>query len=98
MTIIYEQTFNQQRLYFEKIFAITHKEGQQTYLFYTMSANNAHRIGMIEILIDEELSDEEQLVFDRGELQVPSNVGESSRNNGPINIGGGYNYLLTSFE
>ncbi len=63
-----------------------------------MSANNAHRIGAFEILIDETLSDEEQLVFDRGELSVPSNFDAPGSNNGPINIGGGYNYLLTTFE
>ena len=53
---------------------------------------------MFEVLIDEKLGDQEQIVIDYGELAVPSNADSPSLNDGPINIGGGYNYLLTSFE
>ena len=63
-----------------------------------MSSNLAHRVGMIEVLIDEAKSDEEQLVLDRGELAVPDNSDLPSKNEGPINLGGGDTYLLTTFE
>ena len=51
---------------------------------------------MFEILINESLTDNEQLVIDYGELDVP--VGDESQNYGPLNIGGGDGYLLTFFD
>lgn len=72
--------------------------GRQYYIFYTMSSNQAHRVGMIEVLIDEELADEEQLVIDRGELNVPSNEEAAAQNFGPITLGGGDIYLLANFD
>ena len=64
-----------------------------------MSSNDAHRIGMFEVLIDENKSDSEQLVIDWGELAV-SDIDASlqSQNYGPIRLGGGHNYLLTTHE
>lgn len=53
MTQLWEKTFEQQRFYFEEIFVISKNEGKQAYIFYTMSENRVHRIGMIEVLIDE---------------------------------------------
>ena len=53
---------------------------------------------MLEVLIDEAKTNEEQLIFDRGELQVPDNSDEPALNNGPISLGGGDKYLLTTFE
>lgn len=38
-----------------------------------MSSEIAHRIGMIEVLLDEALENAEQVVLDRGELAVPDN-------------------------
>ena len=63
-----------------------------------MSSNTIHRIGMIEVLIDEGLPNEEQVVLDRGELSVPDNEEETASNQGPIKLGGGEKYLLTTFE
>ena len=51
---------------------------------------------MFEVLINESLPDNQQLVIDYGELDVP--VGDLSSNYGPINIGGGGDYLLTFFD
>lgn len=70
----------------------------QVYIFYTMSSNNANRIGMFEALIDETKGDAEQLVLDWGELAVPSNTEDPFSNSGPIRLGGGENFLLTTFE
>lgn len=55
-------------------------------------------MGMIEVLIDETKTDKEQLIIDRGELTVPDNSESRSTNNGPLKLGGGSNYLLTTFE
>ena len=63
-----------------------------------MNSNLANRIGMLEILIDEAKTDEEQLVLDRGELAVPDNNDSPSLNEGPIKLGGGSAFLLTTFE
>ena len=71
-------------------------EGEQVYFFYTISSNTVHALGMFEVLIDEELDDKDQLVIDYGELEVP--VGDESNNYGPLNIGGGENYLPTFFD
>lgn len=43
----------------------------QDYVFYTMSFYDVHRVGMLEVLVDELKSDSEQLVIDWGELAVP---------------------------
>ena len=51
---------------------------------------------MFEVLIDEGLQDNQQLVIDYGELDVP--VGDESKNYGPLNIGGSEDYLLTFFD
>ena len=53
---------------------------------------------MIEVLIDEGLPNEEQVVLDRGELSVPDSEEETASNQGPIKLGGGEKYLLTTFE
>jgi len=53
---------------------------------------------MLEVLIDEAKSDAEQLIIDRGELAVPDNSDAPGSNSGPINLGGGDKYLLTTFE
>lgn len=80
MKKIFERQFSDNVFYFEQLFIISHKEGRQSYIFYSMSSNLAHRVGMIEILIDEAKSDEEQLVLDRGELSVPDNSDSPSKN------------------
>lgn len=54
MKTIYEKTFTENRKFFEQIQVITHKDGLQTYIFYTMSQNRVFRIGMLEVLIDQE--------------------------------------------
>ena len=53
---------------------------------------------MLEVLVDESKTDEEQLILDRGELAVPDNSDLPDLNSGPINLGGGDKYLLTTFE
>ena len=53
---------------------------------------------MLEVLIDEAKTNEEQLIMDRGELNVPDNSDDPSNNDGPINLGGGSKYLLATFE
>ena len=53
---------------------------------------------MIEVLLDEALTDEEQVILDRGELTIPDNEQSPELNYGPISLGGGEQYLLTSFE
>ena len=53
---------------------------------------------MLDVLIDEAKSNEEQLILDRGELAVPDNSDLPALNDGPINLGGGDVYLLTTFE
>lgn len=63
-----------------------------------MSSDDVHRIGMIEVLLDEALENAEQVVLDRGELAVPDNEEFPSQNQGSIKLGGGSQYLLTSFN
>lgn len=98
MQTIFEKSFTGARRYFEQVQVLTHHEGLQTYIFYTMSQNVVYRIGMVEVLLDETKTDEEQLVIEYGELSVPSNADKNSQNNGSINLSGGDHYLITTFE
>ena len=59
MKVIYEKRFNEDRFFFENLFPIVHLEGRQTHIFYTISENLDHRVGLIEVLVDEEKSDDE---------------------------------------
>lgn len=59
METIFEKTFTENRRYFEEMQVISHKEGLQSYIFYSMSQGGIFRIGMLEVLLDEEKSDEE---------------------------------------
>ena len=54
-----------------------------------MSIDAINRIGMIEVLLDEALTDEEQVILDRGELTIPDNEQSPELNYGPISLGGG---------
>ena len=47
---------------------------------------------MFEVLINEKLTDNEQLVIDYGTLQIET---EDDNNTGPIHLGGGNDMLLT---
>ena len=98
MTTIYEKTFTEQRNYFDQLQIVTHKEGLQTYIMFSMSQSKVYRIGMIEILLDEEKADDDQLIIDYGELSIPSTSDTSASNTGPIKLGGGDSYLLTTSE
>ena len=55
---------------------------------------------MLEIILEESKSNEEQLVIDRGELSVPTiNIEDAvDYSAGSITLGGGEQYLLTTFE
>ena len=63
-----------------------------------MSQDDTHRVGMIEVLLNEKLSTEEQIVIDWGELNVPTNDVEPELNTGPIYLSGGDQFLLTTKE
>ena len=52
---------------------------------------------MIEVLVNESKSDQEQLVIEWGELNYPSKSDDADSNYGQINLGGGNTYLLTNF-
>lgn len=65
------------------------------FIFYTVNVLGGYGIGMLEVLFNPKLTDSEQLVIDKGQLQVPAS---NSDNFGQINIGGGLNYLLTFFD
>ena len=80
MTAIYEHQFEENRFFFEELFPIVHLDGRQTFIFYTMSENLAHRVGLIEVLINEEKSDEQQVVIPWGELVVPTNAEQPQLN------------------
>lgn len=98
MSTLFQKSFTEPRRYFEQLHIVTHKNGLHSYIFYTMSQNSAYRLGMIEVLLNEEKGDDEQLVINYGELTVPSNIGNRAANDGPIKLGGGDHYLLTTFE
>ena len=100
MQTVYQKEFTESLVYFEQIFLMEMENKGQVYIFYTMSTNLVHRIGMFEALIDETKTDDEQLIIDWGELNVPSNSDDDDpdANSGPISLGGGYTYLLTTFE
>ena len=99
MISIFEKTFTEQRNYFEQLQIVSHKDGLQTYIMFSMSQNKVYRIGMIEVLLDEEKASDDQLIIDYGELSVPTNSDSSSASNsGPIKLGGGDQYLLTTSE
>ena len=98
MQTLYQKEFTESLVYFEQIFLMEMKGKGQVYIFYTMSSNSVHRIGMLEALIDETKTDDEQLIIVWGELNVPSNDDDPIANSGPISLGGGYTYLLTTFE
>lgn len=53
-------------------------------------------MGLIEVLINENLADNQQLIIDKGTLSVPT--ADDNKNYGPLNISGGSNYLLTMFD
>lgn len=59
MTKIFERQFDSDVFYFEQLKLLSHNEGRQTYIFYSMSSNMAHRVGMFEVLIDEAKTDAE---------------------------------------
>jgi len=96
MKTIYEKTFTQERYYGQEIQIMDMLDGEQVFVFYTISSNQVQAIGMFEILLDERVQEREVLVIDYGELDVP--VGDEQYNYGPLNIGGGKNYLLTFFD
>ena len=73
MQTLYQKTFTDNLNYFNRLFVVNQLEGRQSYIFYSMSIDAINRIGMIEVLLDEALTDEEQMVLDRGELTVPDN-------------------------
>ena len=98
MSNLFQRSFTAPRRYFEQLHIISHKDGLHSFIFYTMSQNNAYRVGMIEVLLNEEKADSDQLVIDYGELTVPSNLGIRTTNDGPIKLGGGDNFLLATFE
>lgn len=74
---------------------ISHKDGKQTYIFYTIRQSGRNRIGLLEVLINEKLQDDEQLVIDYGELTVPL---YDLNNFGLLHLGGGDSKLLTFFD
>jgi len=39
MAKIFEKQFPEGRFYFDQLFVISHKEGRQSYVFYSMSSN-----------------------------------------------------------
>ena len=96
MALIYTTTLTQNYIYASQIKLISHLDGQQTYVFYTVTSRSFNSMGMIEVLINENLADNQQLVIDKGTLSVPT--ADDNRNFGPLNIGGGSNYLLTMFD
>ena len=96
MALIYQKTFTQNRFYGKEIHTMDKLDGQQVFVFYTIQSNQVQAMGMFEVLINEALLDNEQLVIDYGELDVP--VGDEQYNYGPLNIGGGEDYLLTFFD
>lgn len=63
-----------------------------------MSQNVVYRIGMVEVLLDETKTDEEQLVIEYGELKVPESADKNAQSNGRINLSGGDHYLITTSE
>ena len=74
---------------------ISHRDGKQTFIFYTRRQSGKNRIGLLEVLINEKLQDEEQLVIDYGELTVPIS---DLDNFGLLHLGGGYTKLLTFYD
>jgi hypothetical protein len=55
-------------------------------------------MGMIEILLNENLNDGQQLVIDSGQLSVPQVSSRSSSDYGPLNIGTGADFLLVTYD
>lgn len=100
MQTLYKKTFQKATTllqYFSQVFLLEMKNKGQVYIFYTMDQDEAHSIGMIEVLINESKTDSEQLVIEWGELNYPSRTDDADNNNGQINLGGGNTYLLTNF-
>lgn len=64
------------------------------FVFYTITDSD-FKMGMIEILLDDNKEDSEQHVLDWGELTMPTSDND---NFGPLNLGGGDKYLLVTFD
>ena len=60
------------RFYGKELHIIDKLDGQQVFIFYTIQSNQVQAIGMFEVLINESLEDNQQLVIDYGELDVPA--------------------------
>jgi len=71
-----------------------------TYIFYSVESklNNGKKanIGMIEVLVNEALATKDQLVSDRGELDMPSS--DVFNRGDKINFGAGDKYLFAMWE
>lgn len=91
--MIYDKQFTLNNYYGEEIQLISHLNGKQTYIFYTIRQSKQNKVGLLEVLINEKLNDNEQLVIDYGELTVPR--ADDSMNFGLIHLGGGDGKLLT---
>ena len=57
MAEIYKRTFTLNRFYGEEMKIISHLDGKQNYVFYTIRSNKVNAIGMFEVLINEKLND-----------------------------------------
>lgn len=94
--IIYDRQFTLNKFYGEEIQLISHMDGKQTYIFYTIRQANQNKIGLLEVLINEKLEDNEpQHVIDYGELSIPLS---DALNFGLLHLGGGDGKLLTFFD
>ena len=105
LKIIYDRQFTQNKFYGEEMQLISHMDGKQTYIFYTIRQASQNKIGLLEVLINEKLekledledneSDPSHYVIDYGELLIPYS---DAQNYGLIHLGGGDGKLLTFFD
>lgn len=63
---LHETQFTLNNFYGEQIQLISNLNGAQTFVFYTIRSSTTNAIGMFEVLINDYLTDAEQLVIDYG--------------------------------
>ena len=95
MKEIYSTSFRSSFDFTPSLKLIEQVGGRQTFVFFTTVASNELGLGMLEVLINEDLGDDSQLVIEEEELDFPS---DDRSNYGPLNIGGGHQYLITFYD
>lgn len=64
-------------------------------MFFNYRSDSGFGVHMLEVLLDERLEDDEQVVLEMGDLDIPKG---DNNNFGRVNLGGGSKYMVATFD